>query len=144
MQCLACTLEFIFLLKFVFILKATYGKEINQTASVTGIEGGAVIMNCSLSEESVGSVRWYKGSNQQILFSQLSSDKSDSRVRVTAVDELARNIMSITFTNITLDDAGLYYCVKLKSDNENVSASGSQTQLFVNSKYKTVKRIIRM
>ncbi|XP_043940640.1 uncharacterized protein LOC122812296 isoform X3 [Protopterus annectens] len=127
-----CVFSHLFLLMTLCILTATYGLTIFQTSSVTGSEGGTVIMNCRLSEESLGPVRWYKGDNQQqLLYSDIRNNKSDPRVMRALQDNATRNIdFSIKFTNITRDDAGTYYCVKLNSDKATVNASGSGTKLY--------------
>ncbi|XP_043940641.1 signal-regulatory protein beta-2-like [Protopterus annectens] len=118
------------------ILKGTSGLAIYQTPLVTVIEGGTAIMNCTLSEESLGPVRWYKGGNhqQQLLYSQFESEKPDPRVTKTVKEGPTRETdHSITFTFIRLEDAGVYYCVKFKSDKVTVAANGSGTHLHVNS-----------
>ncbi|XP_043940622.1 signal-regulatory protein beta-2-like [Protopterus annectens] len=110
-----------------------YNLIVHQTLSITGIEGGTVIMQCTLSKETIGPVRWYKGSNLKMLFySQLSDGTSDARVSQVVHEGPSRNTdHSITFTGITLDDAGVYYCVKFKSDGKTVATTGSGTRLYI-------------
>ncbi|XP_043938298.1 tyrosine-protein phosphatase non-receptor type substrate 1-like [Protopterus annectens] len=138
MQDQVCAFSFILTVLILSTFKGTSGLIIYQSPSVTGREGGTVILNCTLSEEKLGPVRWYKGENQQqLLYSQLTSEKSDPRVSRTVKEGPTRNTdLSITFTNITWDDAGMYYCVKFKSDKVNVSAAGNGTRLYVTRKYK--------
>ncbi|XP_043938302.1 tyrosine-protein phosphatase non-receptor type substrate 1-like [Protopterus annectens] len=128
----------LFLLIPLCILKGTYGLMIYQTPpSISVSEGDTVTMNCTLSEESLGPVRWYKGSiqSQQLLYSQSESEKPDQRVSKTVKEGPTRNTdHSIQFTAIRLEDAGVYYCVKFKSDKVTVAANGSGTHLYVNSK----------
>ncbi|XP_043931279.1 tyrosine-protein phosphatase non-receptor type substrate 1-like [Protopterus annectens] len=110
---------------------------IYQTPCITGTEGGTVIMNCTLSEETLGPVRWYKrgSQQQQLLYSQSESDKPNPRVSKTVNEGPKRQTdYSITFTRIQLEDAGMYYCVKFKSDKVAVVTNGSGTHLYVNSK----------
>ncbi|XP_043938296.1 tyrosine-protein phosphatase non-receptor type substrate 1-like [Protopterus annectens] len=123
----------IFTVTLLSTFKGTSGLTIYQSPSVTGREGDTVILNCTLSVVGLGPVRWYKGDNQQqLMYSQLTSDKPDPRVMIAVQDNATRNIdHSIRFTNITWDDAGMYYCVKFKSDKVNVSAAGNGTQLYV-------------
>ncbi|XP_043938309.1 tyrosine-protein phosphatase non-receptor type substrate 1-like [Protopterus annectens] len=116
-------------------VNSTTGLTIYQTPSVTVREGDTAIMNCTLSEESLGPVRWYKGSNhqQQLLYSQSESEKPDPRVNKTVKEGPTRETdHSITFTFIRLEDAGVYYCVKFKSDKVTVTTNGSGTHLYVN------------
>ncbi|XP_043938311.1 tyrosine-protein phosphatase non-receptor type substrate 1-like [Protopterus annectens] len=117
-------------------IHGTYGENIYQTPNVSGTEGGTVTMNCSLFNESLGPVKWYKGKNlQKIIYSQVESDKSDTRVNRTPHKDLKRETdFTITFTNITLEDAGTYYCVKFKSNKDTAGEVGSGTQLYVNRK----------
>ncbi|XP_043940624.1 protein turtle-like isoform X2 [Protopterus annectens] len=117
-----------------------YGLSIYQTSSVNGTEGGTVTMKCTVSCTTLGSVRWYKGEKmQKLVYSQLLIDKSDARISRTSHNGRERDIdFSITFRDITLEDAGVYYCVKFKSDKVTVAAKGSGTQLYVRSTYKPV------
>ncbi|XP_043938310.1 obscurin-like [Protopterus annectens] len=114
-------------------VSSAYELTIYQTPTVTSVEGDAVIMQCTLSQEIVGPVHWYKGSNRhKILYSQSESDKPDPRVSRTIKEGRTRETdLSITFKNIALEDAGTYYCVKFKSDKVTVAASGSGTRLYV-------------
>ncbi|XP_043938305.1 tyrosine-protein phosphatase non-receptor type substrate 1-like [Protopterus annectens] len=119
-------------------MTGTSGMTIYQTPSITVIEGNTTIMNCTLSEESLGPVRWYKWNNQQqqLLYSQSESEKPDPRVSRTVKEGPTRETdHSITFTLIRLEDAGVYYCVKFKSDKVTVAANGSGTHLYVNRTY---------
>ncbi|XP_043927923.1 signal-regulatory protein gamma-like [Protopterus annectens] len=135
MQYQTCTLCHIILMLSSLIPKGTYGITIYQTPSVASNEGGSVIMNCTLSEESLGPVQWYKGIKQETLFySQMQNETSGARVKL-AGEERKRNIdLSITITTVTLEDADIYYCIKFKSDKQSRAAVGSGTQLYVNRK----------
>ncbi|XP_043938303.1 signal-regulatory protein beta-2-like [Protopterus annectens] len=130
------TLDVVDLFTCILHNLGTSGLTIYQTPSVTVTEGNNTIMNCTLSEESLGPVRWYKGGNQQqqLLYSQSESEKPDPRVSRTVKEGPTRNTdQSITFILIRLDDAGMYYCVKFNSDKVTVATNGSGTHLYVNS-----------
>ncbi|XP_043938301.1 tyrosine-protein phosphatase non-receptor type substrate 1-like [Protopterus annectens] len=91
-------------------------------------------MNCTLFIENLGPVKWYKGKDlQKLIYSQVESDKPDTRVNKAAHKGLNRDVdFTITFTNITLEDAGTYYCVKFKPNRDTAGQVGSGTQLYVN------------
>ncbi|XP_043938230.1 tyrosine-protein phosphatase non-receptor type substrate 1-like [Protopterus annectens] len=139
MQYLHATLSVVFLLISSSITKGSDELTVWQIPCVTGIEGESVIMNCTLSNETLGPVKWYKGDNRTLIYSQITTTELSPRIIRAVPDSATRNIYhSINITNITSEDAGMYYCMVFNSDKETVATSGLGTQLHVCCKYKTI------
>ena len=115
-------------------------KVIQPEKTVSVGAGGSATLNCTVTSLlPVGPIRWFRGVGQSRHL--IYSFTGDHFPRVTNVlDVTKRNNMdfSIRISNVTLGDAGTYYCVKfqrgsLEPDTEIHSGGG--TELFVLGEY---------
>ncbi|CAO2613641.1 Tyrosine-protein phosphatase non-receptor type substrate 1 [Lemmus lemmus] len=116
-------------------------KVIQPEKSVSVHARESATLNCTVTSViPVGPILWYRetGQSRQLIY----SFTGDKFCRVTNVtDATKRNNLdfSIRITDVTLDDAGTYYCVKIvrtESDKEIPSERG--TVLYVLGKYSIV------
>nr|XP_038959831.1 tyrosine-protein phosphatase non-receptor type substrate 1 [Rattus norvegicus] len=111
-------------------------KVIQPQKSVSVYDGGSVILNCTVTSLiPVGPVKWFKGVGQNRILTYHFTGEYFPRI-TSVTDTNKRNNMdfSIHISNITLEDAGTFFCVKFQKgivepDTEIVSGGG--TELFV-------------
>ncbi|KAJ6655849.1 hypothetical protein lerEdw1_004619, partial [Lerista edwardsae] len=107
--------------------------EVRQTPGPLLLSAGETLtLNCTLMGLSIpGGVRWYKGTdrNQPAIY----SDKApQGNPRVTRIVSGGEEDFSIRISNIHPEDAGTYYCVKLRAGNpEREYKSGTGTVVSV-------------
>eukprot|EP00073_Rattus_norvegicus_P043734 XP_017445783.1 PREDICTED: signal-regulatory protein beta-2 isoform X1 [Rattus norvegicus] len=121
---------------FVFGADMKELKVIQPQKSVSVYDGGSVILNCTVTSLiPVGPVKWFKGVGQNRILTYHFTGEYFPRI-TSVTDTNKRNNMdfSIHISNITLEDAGTFFCVKFQKgivepDTEIVSGGG--TELFV-------------
>ncbi|XP_012866103.1 PREDICTED: signal-regulatory protein beta-2-like [Dipodomys ordii] len=103
--------------------------EMSQTVST----GETVTLSCTVPDTlPSGPVAWFKGSgpNRKLIFN--FKDDRFPRVKATADTSKAGNTdFSIRISEVSLADAGTYYCVKFKNGKPNEYQSGQGSQVFV-------------
>ncbi|XP_068918805.1 tyrosine-protein phosphatase non-receptor type substrate 1-like isoform X4 [Petaurus breviceps papuanus] len=103
---------------------------VQPSGFVTATIGGSVILECrSKTNLPPGPVRWYKGTrpNRQLIFSDTGSYPRVQKVNNTNL------VLDICINNITIQDEGVYYCIKFQKNPEKELSSGGGTLLIVGS-----------
>ena len=115
-------------------------KVIQPEKTVSVGAGGSATLNCTVTSLfPVGPMKWFKGVGQSRHL--VYSFTGEHFPRVTNVSDVTkRNNMdfSIRISNVTLGDAGTYYCVKFQTGSlepDTEIHSGGGTELFVLGKY---------
>ncbi|XP_068918802.1 tyrosine-protein phosphatase non-receptor type substrate 1-like isoform X2 [Petaurus breviceps papuanus] len=101
---------------------------VQPSGFVTATIGGSVILECrSKTNLPPGPVRWYKGTrpNRQLIFSDTGSYPRVQKVNNTNL------VLDICINNITIQDEGVYYCIKFQKNPEKELSSGGGTLLIV-------------
>ncbi|XP_041514254.1 signal-regulatory protein beta-2-like [Microtus oregoni] len=109
-------------------------KVIQPEKSVSVLAGESATLNCTVTWQlPVGPIMWFRGTGQsrQLIY----NFKGEKFPRVTNITDFTkRNNLdfSIRISNVTIDDAGTYYCVKFqKADSDREFLSGGGTVLYV-------------
>ncbi|KAJ6655886.1 hypothetical protein lerEdw1_004656 [Lerista edwardsae] len=137
-------LVLLFLLLFLQILGARgQDLEVRQPPGPLLLSAGETLtLNCTLMGLSVpGGVRWYKGTDrsQPAIYSERAPQGNP---RVTRIVSGGEEDFSIRISDIRPEDAGTYYCVKLRAGNperEYKSGTGTVVSVIVPSNVRMAK-----
>ncbi|XP_049989158.1 signal-regulatory protein beta-1-like [Alexandromys fortis] len=105
-------------------------KVIQPEKSVSVHAGESVTMNCTVTSlRPLGPIKWIRGTGQsrQLIYA-FTGEKFPRVTNVTDTTKRNNLDFSIRISNVTTDDAGTYYCVKihrLDSDKEIQSERGT-------------------
>uniref|UniRef100_A0A3B5LFB5 Ig-like domain-containing protein n=1 Tax=Xiphophorus couchianus TaxID=32473 RepID=A0A3B5LFB5_9TELE len=97
-------LELILLLYFVTVSLA------EKMQNVTALKGSTVDLRCPISKSDKGIVEWRDPDNNIMFFNDISAIK-DKRYSIT---KLTNSQFSISITNVTFTDGGVYTCTQYK------------------------------
>ena len=113
-------------------------KMIQPQKAVSVHDGESATLNCTVTSLlPVGPIMWFRGTGQsrQLIYS-FRGEKFPRVTRVTDTSKRNNLDFSIRISNVTIDDAGTYYCVKFhKADADREFLSGGGTVLYVLGKY---------
>ena len=113
-------------------------KVIQPEKSVSVRAGESATLNCTVTSMfPVGPIMWFRGTGQsrQLIYS-FTGEKFPRVTNVTDVTKRNNLDFSIRISNVTIDDAGTYYCVKFtRADSDREFLSGGGTVLYVLGKY---------
>ncbi|KAF7248485.1 Tyrosine-protein phosphatase non-receptor type substrate 1 [Varanus komodoensis] len=104
-----------------------------QPQDVVEVRAGAtLILGCSVTGTTLpGPVKWFLGEGpaRKLVYAEIGSFE-----RVLRTDKASNTNFSIAIQNVTLEDAGTYYCVKQKKDlgGDKDVKTGPGTRVAVN------------
>lgn len=104
-------------------------------SSVVVIKGDTLTLNCTVSGPGpIGAVKWVKGwgSDNQTVY-----EHKGSFPRVMSAVNDSSNDFTIRISNVSLEDAGTYYCVKFRKDivDTVVFTKGGGTEVSVHGEW---------
>ncbi|CAO2615794.1 Tyrosine-protein phosphatase non-receptor type substrate 1 [Lemmus lemmus] len=115
-----------------------YLKVIQPEKSVSVHAGESATLKCTVTSLSpVGPMMWYKGTGQsrQLIYS-FTGEKFPRVTNLTDATKRNNLDFSIRISNVTIDDVGTYYCVRiLRTDSDKEIPSERGTVLYVLGKY---------
>ncbi|CAO2632994.1 Tyrosine-protein phosphatase non-receptor type substrate 1 [Lemmus lemmus] len=112
-------------------------KVIQPEKAVSVRAGESATLNCTVTSLlPVGPMMWYRGTGQSRHLIYSFTVEKFPRVR-NLTDTTKRNNLdfSIRISNVTMDDAGTYYCIKIDKLDSNEYLSGGGTVMYVLGKY---------
>ena len=113
-------------------------KVIQPEKSLSVRAGDLATLNCTVTSQlPVGPIKWFRGTGQsrQLIYS-FTGDKFPRVTNVTDTTKRNNLDFSIRISNVTIDDAGTYYCVKfIRADSDKEIQSEGGTVLYVLGKY---------
>ncbi|XP_057614810.1 tyrosine-protein phosphatase non-receptor type substrate 1-like [Chionomys nivalis] len=109
-------------------------KMIQPEKAVSVRAGESATLNCTVTFQlPVGPIMWFKGTGQsrQLIYS-FQGEKFPRVTNLTDTTKRTNLDFSIRISNVTTDDAGIYYCVKFnRADSDREFLSGGGTVLYV-------------
>ncbi|XP_043945806.1 tyrosine-protein phosphatase non-receptor type substrate 1-like isoform X1 [Protopterus annectens] len=125
-------------LLFIVMLQQGFSTEkqfqIIQTPSVVfAMSGNTVTLNCIINMEKVGAVVWKKhsGNNNLLFYSDILQQNGATDIRISWVHSVRIFDQSIQIKNITLQDTGVYHCVKLDSYKKEYRVGSGVTLIII-------------
>ncbi|CAO2586050.1 Tyrosine-protein phosphatase non-receptor type substrate 1 [Lemmus lemmus] len=113
-------------------------KVIQPEKSVSVRAGESATLNCTVTSLiPVGPIMWFRGTGQsrQLIYT-FPGEKFPRVTNLTDTSKRNNLDFSIRISNVTMDDAGTYYCVKFqKADSDKEFLSGGGTVMYVLGKY---------
>ena len=113
-------------------------KVIQPETSVSVRAGESATLNCTVTSQfPLGLIIWFRGTeqNRQLIYA-FTGKKFPRVTNVTDPTKITNLDFSIRISNVTTDDAGTYYCVKIiRANSEREFLSGGGTVLYVLGKY---------
>ncbi|CAO2632995.1 Tyrosine-protein phosphatase non-receptor type substrate 1 [Lemmus lemmus] len=122
---------------------ATQDLKVIQAENVVSVcAGESATLNCTVTSlRPLGPIKWYRGTGQsRHLIYSFTGEKVPRVTNVSDVTKRNNLDFSIRISNVTIDDVGTYYCVKIiRTDSDKEIPSERGTVLYVLGKYCIVQ-----
>ncbi|XP_069047770.1 hemicentin-2-like [Lepisosteus oculatus] len=109
-------------------------KVFQPQSSVTADAGDSVTLNCNVSRQALGPVKWSRGTGPQKQQLDIKPAETPGHISWAIAHLLTENDKSIVISELSLRDSGVYYCEWYRPSQNQPNASGSGTTLTVRGK----------